>query len=83
MGKVAKVLSVLIVFIVLMMIGFFFAILAGITLSVYLNHVLGSPYLGYVIVSGTVLLIIIIILLLLRTGKVQAWLESAILNVTD
>lgn len=83
MGHTAKVLSYAITFILLGVIGLFFFLFIYLSLAVYLNHLLDSIYLGYLIISGFILLQIVIIMLLLKTGKIQKWLESMILNLGD
>jgi hypothetical protein len=81
MSQVAKILSYAITFLVVALIMLFLVFFAGLTLAVYLNDVLSSAYLGYLIVSGIILFSLIIILLLLRSGKIQRWLESLLINI--
>ncbi len=83
MAKVAKILAVVIVFILLALIGFFFLLLAGIALSEYLNTLLDSTFYGYLIVSGLILLIMITLISLLKSGRIQSWLESFILKIGE
>lgn len=83
MVRLAKILSIVIVFLMLALIGFVFMIIAGIALSEYLNDVMTSQFLGYIIVSGFILLVIIIIGLLLKSGKIQSWLENVILKIGE
>lgn len=83
MVRLAKILSIVIVFLMLALMGFVFLIIAGIALSEYLNDVMSSQFWGYVIVSGFILLVIIIIGLLLKSGKIQSWLENVILKIGE
>lgn len=83
MGHVARILAHAITFILLGLIGLFFGFFVMLTLSVYLNVVLESEYLGYLIVTGFLFIILTIIVLLLKSGKAQRWLESLILKMSE
>lgn len=83
MGHVAKFMAHLITFLLLSFIGLFFGFFVMLTLAVYLNSVLNSFYLGYLIVTGFLLILLIIIILMLRSGKAQRWLESVILKMSE
>ena len=83
MAQVAKVLAHVITFFLVAFVGLFFGFFIMITLAVFLNDVLDSEYLGYLIVSGALLLKLIIIVMMLRTGKVQRWLEALILKIGE
>ena len=83
LARLAKVLAYAIVFVLIGFLGIFFLIFAGFTFSIYLNEVLESTYLGYLIVTGIIFLKLVIIFLLLKTGKVQKWLEKLLINIID
>lgn len=81
LSHVAKILAYVITFIVIGLIVAFLGLFAALTLAVFLNYLLDSVYLGYVIVSGLLLLLLIIFILLLKTGKIQLWLEAMIVKI--
>ena len=56
MGHVAKILAHVITYSIVALILFFLGFFVALTLAVYLNTILESAYLGYVIICGVMLL---------------------------
>ena len=83
MGHLARMFSYVIVFGVLGFVGSLLLLFLYITLAAYLNEVLSSVYLGYLILCGILLLKLVVISLLLRSGKLQKWIESLIIDTKD
>ena len=83
MGRVSKVLALVITFLLVAVLGLFFALFLALTLAVFLNYVLESEFLGYLIVSGIILLKLVILIVLLKTNRIQRWIESAIMNLAS
>ena len=83
MARVAGVLSQVLVFSLVAFLGLFLIFFLSFALGSYLNEILESQYQGHLIVSGAYFLLLIIIILLARTGKIQGWLESAILKMDE
>ncbi|MFY0689886.1 MAG: hypothetical protein JXQ90_22135 [Cyclobacteriaceae bacterium] len=83
MSYLARVLAFTIVISVVSLIAFFLIFFLALTLAVYLNQLLDSQFLGYLIVSGIILIKLIISLFLLRSGKMQKWLESMIIQTGE
>ena len=81
LSHVARILAYVITFIIIGLIASFLGLFVALTLAVFLNHVLDSIYLGYVIVSGLLLILLIIFILLLKTEKIQRWLEAMIVKI--
>lgn len=83
MAKVATFLGTFVAFLLLLILAMFFVGLVSVAAGAYLNEVLRSNYLGYLIVSGVFLIKIIIMILLIRAKKIQKWLEVAFIKYTD
>ncbi|MFT6852521.1 MAG: Na+/proline symporter [Cyclobacteriaceae bacterium] len=81
LSQVARILAYTITFILIGLIASFLVLFISLTLALYLNHLLESVYLGYVIISGVILILLIILILLLKTQKIQLWLESMIIKI--
>ena len=82
-SQVSVLLAHVVAFLFLGVIAFFLFIFLSIALSAYLNQVLESFYLGYLIIAGGYLVILVIIFLLLRTRKIQNWLESVFIRISE
>jgi type VI protein secretion system component VasK len=80
MSYLARFLAVTIVISVISLIAFFLIFFLALTLAVYLNGVLESQFLGYLIVSGIILIKLIISIFLLKSGKMQKWIETMIIK---
>ena len=83
MSQVARALSYAVTLTLLGMIGLFFLLFLYLTLAVYLNDLLESNYLGYLIVSGFILIQLVLVVILLKSGKIQRWLEALILKMSE
>ena len=81
--RVAKLLSGVIAFSMVAILGFFCLFFLSFALAVILNSTLNSPYLGYLIIAGAYLLVIIIILTLVKKRVIQRWIESAIVKLEE
>ncbi len=83
MGHTARIMALVITFLIIGMIALFLGFFIGLTLAVFLNDILDSQYMGYLIVSGFTLLMLIILIILLKTGSIRKWLETLILKIGD
>ncbi|WP_258105360.1 phage holin family protein [Marinoscillum sp. MHG1-6] len=82
-AQVSKLLAHFVAFLLVGLIGFFFFIFGSITLGAYLNEVMESTYLGYLILTGFYLLLLIVIVLLLKTNRIQKWMETFFINLSE
>tara|TARA_B100001245_G_C22853329_1_gene410212 strand:- start:808 stop:1173 length:366 start_codon:yes stop_codon:yes gene_type:complete len=82
-AQVSRLLAHFVAFMTMAVVGFFLLIFLSIALAAYLNYVLESPHFGYLIVGGIYLIGLIIIILLLRSNKLQNWLETLFLNLSE
>ena len=82
-SHVSKLLSHVLVFSFLALLGLFLILFLSFGLSAYLNEALGSAYLGYFVTGGIYLLVLIIIALLAKAGKIQLWIEKLILKASE
>lgn len=82
-AQVSRLLAHFVAFLTIALVGLFLLIFLSFALSAYLNYVLDSPHLGYLIVAGVYLIGLIGILLLLRTNKLQIWLETLFINLSE
>lgn len=80
---VSRILAHFVAFLTIAVIGLFFLIFISIALGTYLNYILDSYFLGYLIVSGIYLLALIAIILLLKSKKLQNWLETLFINLSE
>jgi len=83
MSKLARTVAYIIIGFLILLFAFFLIFFLGLALAAYLNQVLESNYLGYLIVAGIVLIKMIIVLILLKTGYLHMKLEAVILKVSD
>lgn len=83
MAKMATFLGHFVAFLLLFLVGFFFFVFASIALGAYLNMILQSVYLGYLIISGFYFILAIILILLIRTRKFQKWLEVLFIQLSE
>lgn len=72
--------ALLISFLTIFMISLFLLAFISLAFASYLNVVLNSLYAGYLIVSGFYLLLVIIIFFVLKSGRLKAMIESAVLK---
>lgn len=82
-AQVSKLLAHFVAFLMVGLVGFFFFIFGSITLGAFLNEVLESVYLGYLILTGFYFILLIIIVLLLKTSKIQNWMEAFFVNLSE
>ncbi len=82
-GHVAKLLSHVIVFSLLAILGLFLVFFVSFAMGSLLNEIFESNYLGHLTIAGVYFLLILIIALLSKTGRIQDWLEQAILKMSD
>lgn len=82
-AQVSRLLAHFVAFLTLAVIGLFLITFLSFALSAYLNYLLDSPHYGYLIVSGFYLIVFIVILLLLRSNKIQTWLETLFVNLSE
>jgi len=82
-AQVSRLLAHLVAFMTIALIALFLVIFLSLALGAYLNAVLESPHLGYLIVAGIYLIILILIVLLLRSNKIQNWLEALFISLSE
>ena len=79
----SKILAQLIALICFGIIFIFLFIFLSLALSAYLNVLLESPHLGYLILAGIYLLLLGGLFILLKSNKIQNWLEALFIGLTD
>ncbi len=82
-AQVSKILAHVLAFMFLGIIAFFLFVFLSLAIGSYLNVLLNSAYYGYLIIAGSYLLILIVIFLLLRTNRIQNWLESVFIKISE
>lgn len=82
-AQVSRLLAHFVALMTIALVGLFILIFLSFALSAYLNEVLGSAHLGYLIVAGIYLIGLIGIVLLLRTNRLQNWLETLFVNLSE
>ena len=82
-GQVSKLLAHFVAFLTMGLVFLFLLVFLSFALSAFLNAILESPHYGYLIVGGIYLFILIIIITLLRTNKLQGWLETFFVNLSE
>lgn len=82
-ARISRLLAHFVAVMSIVIVGFFMLIFLSIALSTYLNTILESPHLGYLLVAGIYFILLIIVFLLLRTNKIQIWLETIFVNLNE
>jgi len=81
--QVSKILSQFIVLASIGVVIVFLLIFLSIGLGAYFNQVLDSSFGGYYIVSAIYFAILIGLIILMRSNRVQDWLESMFIGVSN
>lgn len=80
--KIADIVTKVVIFAALGVVALFILIFGSITLGLYLNSVLESSFLGFLIVTGFYVLVLILLLLVKDKDRiVRSWLGFAKKNV--
>lgn len=82
-GHMARLMSQLIVVGLLIALALFMFFFLSFALASLLNDLLESNYFGHLIVAGGYFIAIVILIILAKTGHIQEWIETAILNASD
>ncbi len=82
-AQASKLLSNFMSLILIVIVGLFFFIFASVALGAFLNEVLESVYLGYLILSGFYFVLLIIIFILIKTKVIQRWMEAIFLSLSE
>ncbi|MEQ8472094.1 MAG: phage holin family protein [Marinoscillum sp.] len=82
-AQVSRLLAHFVGFMTIAVIGVFLLIFLSMALSAYLNNLLDSSHYGYLIVSGIYLIILIVIIILLRSNRMQRWLETLFVRLSQ
>lgn len=82
-ARFSRILAHLLTFLCIALIAVFMLIFLSFALGAYLNAVLDSPHLGYLIVAGIYLLLLIVMIILLQSNKIQIWLETLFVNLGE
>ncbi|MEQ8714284.1 MAG: phage holin family protein [Cyclobacteriaceae bacterium] len=76
--RISGLAALIITFLVIFMLGLFLMAFASLTLGSFLNEVLESSYLGYLIVTVFYVIILTVVVIILKSGKLQAFLETIV-----
>ncbi len=79
-SKFSKLLAILILFFTLAILSLLMLIFLSLGIAVIFNEFLMSAYWGYFIASAFFFLMIIMVVWMIRSGKIQNWLEEAIIE---
>ncbi|MEQ9303946.1 MAG: phage holin family protein [Marinoscillum sp.] len=82
-AQVSRLLAHFVAIMCIAVIGLFLMVFLSMTLSAYLNALLDSPHYGYLIVSGIYLILLILVILLMRSNRIQLWLETLFVNLSE
>ena len=82
-GHIARLMSQLLVVLFLVVLALFMILFLSFAASAFLNELLESNYLGYLIVAGLYFIAFLIIGMLAKSGRIQGWIEEAILRASD
>lgn len=82
-GHIARLMSQLIVMMLLVLLGLFMILFLSFAAGAFLNEILESSFLGYLIVAGGYFIALLTVGLLAKSGRIQGWLEEAILRASD
>jgi hypothetical protein len=82
-GHVARLMSQLIVVGLLITLGLFLVFFLSFALGAFLNEVLESNYFGFLIMAAAYFLGFIALILLAKSGRIQGWIETAIIKASD
>jgi hypothetical protein len=76
--RISGLAALIITFLVIFMLGLFLMAFASLTLASFLNEVLQSNYLGYLIITTFYVILLSIVVFVLRSGKLQSFLETIV-----
>jgi|TARA_B110000240_G_C13192095_1_gene322477 hypothetical protein len=79
-SKFSTFLALSILFFTLVILSLLMLIFLSLGIAVIFNEFLMSPYWGYFIASAFFFLMIIMVVWMIRSGKIQNWLEEAIIE---
>ncbi len=79
----SKAIAGLITLTMILFFGLFVLFFLSLALAAYLNEVLDSKFLGYLLTAGCYLLVIIVMLLLSNRKVLQGWIETIILRSNE
>jgi len=82
-AQVSRILAHVLAYLFLGIIAFFLFIFLSLAAGAFLNAILNSAYYGYLIVAGVYFIVLITIFLLLRTNRIQNWLESVFIQISE
>jgi Fe2+ transport system protein B len=82
-GHVARLMSHLIVVMLLIIFGLFMVFFLSFAVGALLNELMESSYLGFLIMAGAYFLGFVILVMLAKSGRIQGWIETAIIKASD
>ena len=82
-GHMARLMSQLIVVGLLITLVLFMILFLSFAASALINELLESNYLGFLIIGAVYFLGVVVLLLLAKSGRIQEWIETAILNASE
>lgn len=76
--RISGLAALIITFLVIFMLGLFLMAFASLTLGSFLNEVLASTYLGFLIITIFYIILLVIVVFILRSGRLQGFLETIV-----
>ena len=76
--RISGLAALIITFVTVFMLGLFLLGFASLTLGSFLNEMLTSAYLGYLIVTAFYVLLLFVVILFLKSGRLQSFLEKLV-----
>ncbi len=77
---ISKILTQVIAFLIIFIIGMFVLAFASFALANFLNDIWGNTYAGYLVLAGVYTIVLLIVLYFLKSGKMKQYLESNIVG---
>lgn len=76
--RISGLAALIITFLIIFMLGLFLMAFASLTLGSFLNEVMDSNYLGFLIITFFYIILLVIVIFILRSGKLQGFLETIV-----
>lgn len=78
--EISKGIANLFSLMILMILGLFVLAFASLTLAIFINNYLETPYMGYLIITGFYAVILLVFILLAKSGKLAVLIEDQLIN---
>jgi uncharacterized membrane protein len=76
--RISGLAALIITFLIIFMLGLFLMAFASLTFGSFLNEVMESSYLGYLIITVFYVILLTIVVFVLKSGKLQGFLETIV-----